>query len=98
MASFISNFFIAIPLAIVIGLALTIATLGFVSLRLAFLVGALENIFLSYQLWVIKLFSVIVVPLPSLFRSGYGVALYYFLLVAFIIHYGTQESETTEGV
>jgi ComEC/Rec2-related protein len=98
ITSFISNFLIAIPLAAVIGLALVVAALGFLSPHLAFLVAALANVFLSYQLSVIKFFSVVVVPLPLFFQSGFFVALYYFLLTAFIIHYGTQEKETTENI
>jgi competence protein ComEC len=98
ITSFVSNFLITIPFAMVIGLALVIIALGFLSPHLAFLAGAIVNIFLSYQLWVIKLFSTVVVPLPAIFQSMFFIALYYFILVAFTIHYGKEKNETTEQI
>jgi competence protein ComEC len=98
ITSFASNFLIAIPLAVVIGLALAIIALGFLSPHLAFLAGATANIFLSYQLWVIKLFSTVVVPLPAIFQSMFFIALYYFILVAFTIYYGKEKNETPEHI
>jgi len=98
ITSFVSNFLITIPFAIVIGLALAIGALSFVSVHLAFLAGAIANVFLSYQLWVIKLFSTVAIPLPTVFQSGYFAAAYYFVLAAFVIHYGKEKNETTETI
>ena len=81
-----------------IGLALAIIALGFLSPHLAFLAGAIANIFLSYQLWVIKLFSTVSMPLPAIFQSMFFIALYYFILVAFTIYYGKEKNETTEQI
>jgi competence protein ComEC len=94
ITSFISNFLITIPLAAVIALALTIAALGCLSLQLAYFAGSIANIFLSYQLWVIKIFSVVVVPIPSIFQSGFFIAAYYFLLAAFALYYEKNQDET----
>ncbi len=96
--SFISNFLITIPLAAVIGLAITIAILGCISLPLAYLTGSIANIFLSYQLWVIKVFSMAVVPIPSIFRSEFFTAAYYFLLVTFVLHYEKNQDETMAAI
>ena len=93
ITSFVSNFLIAIPLAMIIGLALAIVVLSLVSVHLAFIVAIMANVFLSYQLYVIKIFSIAIIPMPSWFESGYCIALYYFLLIAFVIHYGKNKDK-----
>lgn len=96
--SFVSNFLVTIPFAIVISLAVGIMALALIAPPLATLIAAIENIFLSYQLWVMAFFTRFAVPIPAFFRSGYCAAVYYALIAVAIFHYdnGKNKKETKE--
>lgn len=93
LTSFISNILIMIPWSVAIFFGMVIFVLGTISPALAFFAIQLENIFLSYELLIIKIFSIVVIPIPNIFNSTIAIYFYYGLLIIFIYYYG----ETTEA-
>lgn len=78
-----------VPLAMFFGLAL--AAGGFISLHLAFFIASVAGLILAYQLFVIRLFAGLAVPLPVPVDGTFFIALYYMLLAAFAWRHGNAE-------
>lgn len=74
-----------VPLTMFFGLLLGL--FGFVSRYLAFFAGKLVGFMLAYQLFVIRLFAGLAVPLPLPLNSTAAIALYYLILAVFIFSY-----------
>jgi ComEC/Rec2-related protein len=72
-----------------------VAAAGFVSRPLAFIVARFVEIPIWYALGVIRLFSVIVVPLPQVFTSAWAFVVYYVVLLLFVYHYGYRKNQTS---
>lgn len=81
--------FLATPLTVSFGFLLAI--LGFISFYLAFLTAKIGAIILWYQLFVIKFFSQLVIPLPIPFRYSIVVFLYYSIVAIFAFYYYENE-------
>lgn len=75
-----------VPLTMFFGLLLALA--GFVSHYLAFFPGTLVGLMLAYQLFVIRLFAGLAVPLPLPLNSAAAISFYYMILATFIFSYG----------
>ncbi len=75
-----------VPLTMFFGLLLALA--GFVSRYLAFFPGTLVGLMLAYQLFVIRLFAGLAVPLPLPLNSVAAISFYYLILAIFIFSYG----------
>lgn len=87
LTSLISNILIMIPWVGVIGFGALAVVLGFISPPLAFLVSQITGILLQYELFIIHIFSVIVIPMPAIFGSAIAIILYYCALVLFTYYY-----------
>ena len=77
--------FFATPATVIFGFLLT--ALGFVAFQVALVVAKLGAVILAYQLAVIKLFSVVIVPLPLPFQYTIVAFLYYALIAIFAFYY-----------
>lgn len=75
-----------VPLTMFFGVVL--AALGFVSQYLAWFAAKLVGLMLAYQLFVMRLFAVLAVPLPLPLNSTFAIVLYYVLTAIFIFSYG----------
>jgi hypothetical protein len=64
-----------------------VAAAGFASFHLSFLAAKLAEILIWYELGIIRLFSVIVVPLPQVFASAWAFIVYYAALGWFAYHH-----------
>lgn len=88
LMAIVANIFIlaTVPLTMFFGLLL--ALFGFASHYLAFFAGKLVGLLLAYQLFVIRFFAGLAVPLPLPLNSPPAIALYYSLIAIFIFSYG----------
>ena len=82
--------FLATPFTVLFGFIL--AVLGAVSSSAAFCAAKIGAIILQYQIFVIKLFSAVVIPLPVPFSIPAVVAVYYAGLAIFIFYYDDEEN------
>jgi competence protein ComEC len=76
--------FIATPFTMLFGYML--AAVSFLFSFAAFFVAKIGSVILAYQLFVIKMFSMIVIPLPISFHIPVVMSLYYAALGIFIYH------------
>jgi ComEC/Rec2-related protein len=90
LTSFVSNILIMIPWVVIIFLGIIIIPLGLASPVLAFIPIQLENILLSYELFVIHVFARFVIPIPNIFTSTLAIIFYYGILGIFIYYYGEE--------
>jgi hypothetical protein len=63
-----------------------LAAVSFLFSFAAFFVAKIGSVILAYQLFVIKMFSMIVIPLPISFHIPVVMSLYYAALGIFIYH------------
>ena len=80
-SSFVSNVFIMIPWVAVFVCGAFIAAAGAVAPPLAFIGAKVAGLFLSYELFVIRMFAMVAVPIPPVFGSVPAIVLYYGLLI-----------------
>ncbi len=78
-----------VPLTMFFGTVL--AALGFVSEYLAYFTAKLVGLMLAYQLFVIRLFAKLVIPLPLPLNSTFTITLYYAIIIIFIFSYGRTD-------
>ena len=84
LTSFIANILILSAIPLTMGLGFLMGGLGFISEFLAGIAGLAVNFLLSYELWIIDLFSRITLPI-AIDSFGFFAAIgYYSLLIAFI--------------
>jgi ComEC/Rec2-related protein len=88
LTSFISNILIMLPWAVMLFLATVVILLGVIAPSMAFFGIQFLNILLSYELFVIRIFTKLMIPLPNIFTSDLVIILYYGLLLIFIYYYG----------
>ena len=81
LMSFASNVFVMIPWVAVFACGVFIAAAGAIAPPLAFVGAKVAGLFLAYELFVIKIFAAIDVPIPPVFGSVPAIVLYYGLLV-----------------
>ncbi len=74
-----------------------VAVAGFVSRPLAFIAARFAEVPIWYALGVIRLFSVVVVPLPQIFTAAWIFILYYAALAWFAYHYSSRSSPRRRG-
>lgn len=82
--SFLSNILIAEAIPITMALGFLTAGLGFISSFLAQIAGLAVNIPLSYELWIIDIFSRFTLPIAAESFGFLFAILYYLLLIGFI--------------
>jgi competence protein ComEC len=87
LTSFLSNVLIMIPWVVILTLGAPVIVLGSVSTALTFGVAQVTGVLLRYELFIIRIFSVITVPMPPVFGSAFVVALYYGSLILFSYYY-----------
>ena len=83
LTSFISNILIMIPWLAMFTFGASIAFLSFFSSTLALCAGQIAGILLQYELFIIHVFSVFTIPVPTIFHSAFVVVLYYGTLIIF---------------
>lgn len=93
LTSFISNIFIMIPWAAVIAFGALAVALGYVASPLAFIATQLTHILLQYELFVIRVFSVIVLPMPAVFNSAFVTVFYFGTLILFAHYYAAPSQK-----
>lgn len=93
LTSFISNVLIMIPWPVIMAGGVTIIALGFISSYVTFFAVQATKLLLQYELLVIHIFSVWIIPLPSVFNSVSLVALYYGVLIIFAYYYAAPPQE-----
>lgn len=93
LASFVSNILIMIPWALILVLGASIITMSFVSFSLTFFIARLADILLQYELFIIKLFSLVTMPIPAVFGSAFVAIFYYGALIIFAYSYATPSKE-----
>jgi hypothetical protein len=83
LSAFPSNALIALPLSAVTLFGFILAIIGFLpgAKWLTFFVAKFASVILLYQIAVIKIFTVIVMPLPAVLESPLMIATYYAALV-----------------
>ena len=87
ITSFLANILILEAVPMTMGLGFLIGGLGLVSIFLAKAVSLIANIFLTYELWIIKIFADFsFVAEPKFFGWGLAVV-YYLILVVFIMKF-----------
>lgn len=84
LTSFFANILILSAIPITMGLGFVMGFLGFASEFLAGIVGLMVNLLLSYELWLIDLFSKITLPVAVESFGLLAAAIYYMLLIGFI--------------
>ncbi|MBI4993908.1 ComEC/Rec2 family competence protein [Candidatus Wolfebacteria bacterium] len=72
----------AIPLTMIFGFILGI--FGFLSIYLAKILGLFTGLFLSYELWIIDIFSKF--PQPNFKMGIFGAIVYYLIIIGFIFY------------
>lgn len=87
LTSFVSNILIMIPWLAVIVFGTLVVLFSFVSPILAFSATTMVSIFLQYELFIIRLFSILTIPFPAVFDSPFAIAFYYGILIIFIRYY-----------
>jgi len=85
LSAFPSNALIALPLSAVTFFGFILALVGFLPAAgwLAFFVAKFASVILLYQIAVIKIFAVVIVPMPSAFETPLMIAAYYVALAWF---------------
>lgn len=84
LTSFFANILILSAIPLTMGLGFVMGALGFVSEFLAGIIGLMANLFLSYELWVIDIFSKITLPIAVESFGFFAAGIYYLLLTGFI--------------
>jgi ComEC/Rec2-related protein len=78
-----------VPLTMFLGLLL--AVLAFISPYLTFSAAKLAGLLLGYQLFVMRLFAKLAVPLPLPFNSAFSIFFYYLILATFVFFHGRAQ-------
>ena len=97
LMAFISNILVMPAILPVMLGGCAVAVTGFASHYLSFVIAKFLEIFIWYELGIIRLFSVIVVPLPQIFTSTWVLILYYAALLWFAYHYGNDKVENVRS-
>ena len=84
LTSFFANILILGVMPLTMGIGFLMAGLGLFSDFSAKIIGLAINLFLSYELWIIDLFSKIAFPIATESFGYLAAAIYYLLLVGFI--------------
>jgi competence protein ComEC len=84
LTSFLANILILSTVPLTMGLGFIMGGLGFISKFLADIVGFAVNMLLSYELWIIDVFSKITLPITTESFGFLAAIVYYLLLVGFI--------------
>lgn len=84
LTSFVANILILEAVPLTMGIGFVAGGLGFISNFLAQIVGWLLNLFLTYELWIIDIFSKITLPIITESFGFFAAIIYYLLLVGFI--------------
>ncbi|TSD01400.1 MAG: competence protein ComEC, partial [Parcubacteria group bacterium Athens0714_26] len=92
LSSFFANILILPFVPLAMGLGFVMGGVGFVSYFLAKIIGLVLNIFLSYMLWIIDIFSKITVSVGLEKISPVAVVFYYFILIGAVL-YANRKSE-----
>jgi hypothetical protein len=79
------------PLLLVCGACIILV--GLASSYPAFFVALIASTLLKYELFIIKIFSLFVIPMPSIFGSPAVIALYYGVLFIFAYYYAAPSQE-----
>lgn len=93
MTSFVSNILLLEVMPLTMALGFILAGLGFVSNFLARLFGLLVNLLLSYELWVIDLFSRLKILIAIKSLSPVYFLFYYLILIGVIVYYGRGKKQ-----
>ena len=81
LTSFFSNILIAEAVPVTMGLGFIMAGLGFISDFLAQMIGLAVNLLLSYELWVIDIFSRFTLPIATESFGFFAAIIYYSALI-----------------
>ncbi len=86
LTSFLANILILSVIPVTMGLGFIMGGLGLFSDFLAGIVGVALNLLLSYELWVIDLFSKISLAIVTESFGFFAAALYYLFLIGFLFY------------
>ncbi|MBI4992119.1 MAG: ComEC/Rec2 family competence protein [Candidatus Harrisonbacteria bacterium] len=87
LTSLFSNVLIAEAVPLTMGLGFMMAGLGFISDFLAQMIGLIVNLLLSYELWIIDIFSKFSLPIATRSFGFSASIIYYALLIGWIVYY-----------
>jgi len=93
LASLLANILILEFIPLTMGIGFVMAFLGFCSVFLSKILGVLANIFISYEFFIIDIFSRFSVPLKINSVSIYFGAAYYFAIFLFILFFYNKTDE-----
>lgn len=81
-----SNALVSVAIPLIMAFGALVAGAGFLSYYAALLAAKVAGVLLEYELVVIHIFSVWVIPVPMIFSSTFMVVVYYAALIAFIVY------------
>jgi competence protein ComEC len=93
LASLLANILILEFVPITMGIGFVMAGLGSFSSFLAKILGVLANIFISYEFFIINIFSRFSIPLKIEGINFYFWLVYYLLILIFVIYFYEQKDE-----
>ncbi len=93
LMSFVSNILIMIPWLAVIIFGVLLVMLSYIAPPLVFCAAQITSVLLQYELFIIHLFTVLTVPMPSVFGSTFAITLYYGVLLVFAYYYAEPPSQ-----
>jgi ComEC/Rec2-related protein len=93
LTSFISNILIMVPWLAVIGFGALLVVFSYLAPPLVFYATQISSVLLWYELFIIHLFAVVVMPVPAVFGSAFVIALYYGILILFAYYYAAPPSQ-----
>jgi len=93
LTSLASNILIMLPWLALIALGALVALLGFIAPALAFIATQVVGVLLQYELFIIHIFAIIVVPMPAVFGSAFAIVFYYAALIIFIHQHAAPPQE-----
>lgn len=99
LTSILANILILEAMPVTMALGFVIAGMGFISLFLAQAIAFVTHMLLSYELWVIDVFSRFSIPISAPWFGFGAAAIYYSILAFLIIYYGPRfESKSKKHV
>lgn len=90
LTSFLANILILSAVPLTMGLGFVMAGLGFISEFLAGIIGFAANALLSYELWIIDIFSKITLPIATESFGFFAAIVYYVILIGFIYKFNAR--------
>jgi competence protein ComEC len=88
ITSFFANILVLSVIPVTMGIGFMVGALGFISEFLAGILGLVANALLSYELWIINLFSKITLPIATESFGFFTTTAYYLMLIWFIYKFG----------